>query len=137
MYGELHQNKSLTIFIYLFVTICWWNISPWGGIIYTEVSASALSWFIRYMYIYYWNLQFLNNIITPINKTKVRLLPGVIGDLRLCWLSCLGFLVYFYKDFHLDSNHLIMSIPNEGYFRNVSFTINLISTFLLKYILTS
>ena len=34
------------------------------GIIRPEVSASALTWFIRY--IYYWNLQFLNNVI--INK---------------------------------------------------------------------
>ena len=33
------------------------------------VSASALTWFIRYMYD--WNLQFLNNVI--INKTKVLL----------------------------------------------------------------
>ena len=33
------------------------------------VSASALTWFIRY--IYDWNLQFLNNVI--INKTKVLL----------------------------------------------------------------
>ena len=34
------------------------------------VSVSALTWFIRY--IYYWNLQFLNNVI--IDKTKVLLL---------------------------------------------------------------
>jgi hypothetical protein len=44
------------------------------GIIHPVVSASALTWFIRY--IYYRNLQFLNNVI--INKTKV-LLPH-IGD---------------------------------------------------------
>jgi hypothetical protein len=34
-----------------------------------EVSASALTWFVRY--IYYGNLQFLNNVI--INKTEVLL----------------------------------------------------------------
>ena len=35
-------------------------------------SASALTWFIRYnVYIYYWNLQFLNNV--TINKTKIHL----------------------------------------------------------------
>jgi hypothetical protein len=39
------------------------------GIIHPVVSAKALTWFIRY--IYYWNLQFLNNVI--INKTKVLL----------------------------------------------------------------
>ena len=50
------------------------------GIIRSVVGASALTWFIRY--IYYWNLQFLNNVI--INKTEV-LLPQ-IGDLisRFC-----------------------------------------------------
>jgi hypothetical protein len=42
------------------------------GIIRPVVSASGLTWFIRY--IYFWNLQFLNNVI--INKTKV-LLPQV------------------------------------------------------------
>jgi len=48
----------------------WVNTSAGGvlvpeGIIRPVVSASALTWFIRY--IYYWNLQFLNNVI--INKT--------------------------------------------------------------------
>jgi hypothetical protein len=52
----------------------WVNTSAGGvfvpqGIIRPVVSASALTWFIRY--IYYWNLQFLNNVI--INKTKVLL----------------------------------------------------------------
>jgi hypothetical protein len=51
--------------------LCWWTISP-RGIIRPVVSASALTWFIRY--IYYWNLQFLNNV--NVNKTKV-LLPQV------------------------------------------------------------
>ena len=36
-------------------------------IIRPVVSASALTWFI--IYFYYWNLQFLNNVI--VNKTKV------------------------------------------------------------------
>jgi hypothetical protein len=59
----------------------WVDISAGGllvlrGIIRPIVSsASALTWFIRYnVYMYYWNLQFLNNVI--INKTKV-LLPQV------------------------------------------------------------
>ena len=42
------------------------------GIIHQVVRASAMTWFIRY--IYYWNLQFLNNVI--IYKAKV-LLPQV------------------------------------------------------------
>ena len=42
------------------------------GIIHPVVSASARPWII--IYIYYWNLQFLNNAI--INKTKV-LLPQI------------------------------------------------------------
>ena len=50
----------------------WVNTSAGGvfvpqGNIRPVVSASALTWFIRY--IYYWKLQFLNNVI--INKTKV------------------------------------------------------------------
>ena len=39
------------------------------GNICPVVSASALTWFIRY--IHYWYLQFLNNVI--INKTKILL----------------------------------------------------------------
>ena len=39
------------------------------GIIRPVVSASAPTWLVRY--IYYWNFQFLNNVI--INKTKVLL----------------------------------------------------------------
>ena len=52
----------------------WVNTSA-GGVLVPEsiigpvVNASALTWFIRY--IYCWNLQFLNNVI--INKTKVLL----------------------------------------------------------------
>ena len=37
--------------------------------IFINSSASSLTWFIRY--IYYWNLQVLNNVI--INKTKILL----------------------------------------------------------------
>jgi hypothetical protein len=48
------------------------GLSVTEGIIRPVVSASELTWFI--IYIYYWNLQFLNNVI--INKTKV-LLPQV------------------------------------------------------------
>jgi hypothetical protein len=51
---------------------CWWTIVP-EDIFRPVVSASALTWFI--IYIYYWNLQFLNNVI--INKTKV-LLPQAL-----------------------------------------------------------
>jgi hypothetical protein len=39
------------------------------GIIHPVITVSALTWFIRY--IYYWNLQLLNNVI--IIKTKVLL----------------------------------------------------------------
>ena len=57
----------------------WVNTSAGGvfvsqGIIRPVVSASALTWFIRY--IYYWNLQFLNNV--SINKTKVLLLQAYV-----------------------------------------------------------
>ena len=47
--------------------ICAGELLVHEGIIHPVVSASALTWFIRY--IYYWILQFLNNVI--IIKTKV------------------------------------------------------------------
>ena len=56
-----------------------------GGICQV-VSASTLTWFIRY--IYYWNLQFLNNII--IKKTKV-LLPQAYVTLTDYYLAFQSF----------------------------------------------
>jgi hypothetical protein len=44
-----------------------WVDTSAGGLLVLD--ASALTWFIRY--IYYWNLQFLNNVI--IHKTKALL----------------------------------------------------------------
>ena len=69
----------------------WVNTSAGGilvpeGIIRPVVSASALTWFIRY--IYYWNLQFLNNVI--INKTKV-LLPQAYVTLADYYLAFQSF----------------------------------------------
>ena len=60
--------------IYVFNHYHWFDTSASGllvpeGMIRPEVSASALTWFVRY--IYYGNLQFLNNVI--INKTEVLL----------------------------------------------------------------
>jgi len=59
------------------------------GIILPVVSASALTRFTRY--IYYWNLQFLNNVI--IIKTKGLHSSGIYGLSRF-WLSCLGPFVF-------------------------------------------
>jgi hypothetical protein len=69
----------------------WVNTSAGGvfvpqGIIRPVVSASALTWFIRY--IYYWNFQFLNNVI--INKTKV-LLPQAYVTLADYYLAFQSF----------------------------------------------
>jgi len=60
-----------------FQCICLVDTSAGGqlvleGITRLVVSASVLTWFIRY--IFYWNLQFINNVI--INKTMV-LIPHV------------------------------------------------------------
>jgi hypothetical protein len=52
------------------------------------IIVSTLTWSIRY--IYFWNLQFLNNIITCIIKTKI---------LGLFWLCCLSPLVYLLPNF--------------------------------------
>jgi hypothetical protein len=69
------RNASCALnWISTFYCYHWVDTSPGGllvpeGIIRPVVSVSALTWFIRY--IYYWNLQFLNNVI--IDKTKVLL----------------------------------------------------------------
>jgi hypothetical protein len=71
----LCKHIPLYIFYFLSIPRYHWIDTSAGellvteGIIHLVVSDSALTWFIRY--IYYWNLQFLNNVI--INKTKVPL----------------------------------------------------------------
>ena len=68
-------------------------------------------------YVFYWNLQFLNNVI--INKTKVLLPPG-IGDRRRFWITCLGpFGLLSLKDILIIwlSSLLIMSVPDDGVVR--------------------
>ena len=56
------------------------------GMIHPVVSASALTWYIRYIY-FLQKLQFLNNVI--INKTKV-FLPHVYMNFSRFLLSCFG-----------------------------------------------
>ena len=75
-------------------------------------------------YNFYWNLQFLNNVI--IHKTKV--LP-----LRHMWpYTTLAILFRSYGFIGLKNvNYFFtLSVPDEGYSRNASCTLNLISTFL-------
>ena len=58
-----------------------------------------------------------------------------IGDHSRFWLFCLGTLVFIApKDFKVIwlSNSLALSVPDESYFRYVSWALHLISTFLLK-----
>jgi hypothetical protein len=82
--------------------LCWWTISPrsYRGLLVPEViirpvvSVLALTSFIRY--IWYWNLEFLNNVI--IIKTKV-LLPQAWVTLAKCVRSSLGPLVYLLRNF--------------------------------------
>ena len=97
----------------IFSDVCLYNIS------------SALTWFIRY--VYYSKLQFLYNTI--INKTKVS---SGIGDHNRFWRSCLGPWVSLLPKLEIIwlSNLSIFGVPEEGYSRNVSCTLNLISTFL-------
>ena len=85
----------------------WWTISPGGY--------HLPSRFIRY--IYYWNLQFLNNVIKI--KTKILLLQSRVTSSELdylvqaLWFSC----SQHFKIIWL-SNYFTMSIPKEGYARN-------------------
>jgi hypothetical protein len=56
---EAIKPKGLFLFLSLGRYLCWWIIGT-EGIICPVVSVSALTWFLRY--IFYWNLQFLNNV---------------------------------------------------------------------------
>ena len=75
---HLKNNQVLNYKGHLTLYLCWWNIS-------TE-SIIRPVWFIRY--IYYWNLQFLNNVI--INKTKVFLPQTYVT------MAGFGYHVWFY-----------------------------------------
>ena len=54
------QHRWPTILFFFIISI------PWGY--YIIVSASTLTWFIRY--IYYWKIQFLDNVISPHDKHR-------------------------------------------------------------------
>jgi hypothetical protein len=87
------------------------------GIILPVVSASVMTWFIRY--IYYWNLQFLNHVI--IIKTSV-LLPQAPKKVLL---SAFPFLPEYHKVFSFISTttiYYIHTLWNKHYdvsYRNV------------------
>ena len=80
-----HYIRSLGFYCYYLV-----NTSVGGLLILPRVvSASTLTWFIRY--IYYWNLQFLNNV----HYQDYGQSASGIGNCSQFWLSCLVPLVYF------------------------------------------
>jgi hypothetical protein len=106
-------NRQTLLFLSLGRYLYWWSIS--SEII---ISPSSL-WFI--IYIYYWNLQLLNNIV--INKTMVLLSQVQVylaGRLWLCWL---GSLVLLPRKHIWFSNLSMLSVPDEGYSRNLPCTI--------------
>ena len=123
--------------------LCWWIINPRGvPSTHPVVSASTLTWFIRY--IYYWNLQFLKNEI--IIKTKVLLpTPGNISwfwlsywvtlvnsdyPIETLWLPCSQRLLHFYlsfQSFNLERTYWWL------FHQHVMYTI-LISTCLINEI---
>jgi hypothetical protein len=61
-----------------------------GWIIRPMISASVLTWFIRY--IFYRNLHFLNHVII----TKIKMSSLGIGDLSRFWLACVDPLAFFF-----------------------------------------
>jgi hypothetical protein len=88
-------------------------------------SASDLSWFTRYINAY--NLQFLHNVIywdQSISDT------GILSWFRLFYL---GSLFYCFQKTvkYLDFQSFSMYVPREGYYRNASFALSLISEFVL------
>ena len=81
-------NFQLSIQISRYSKHYWVDTSPGGllvlaGILRSVVSAETLNWFIRYTY--YWNVQFLYNVI--IDKTKVLHSQAYV-TLEDLWLSC-------------------------------------------------
>ena len=99
------------------------------GITRSVVSASVLTWFI--IYIYYRNLQFLNNVI--INKTKVLHHQALV---TLADFEYPVFVFWFHCpqnfELYLDFHSSILSIRYGGHSINASCALNLISTFSLQ-----
>ena len=58
------------------------------SLIHPIINFSAPTWFVRYIYIYHWNLQFLDNVI--LIKTKVTLPQAYVTLVEL------GYSVWFY-----------------------------------------
>jgi hypothetical protein len=101
-------NRQTLLFLSLGRYLYWWSIS-------SEIIISPSSqWFI--IYIYYWNLQLLNNIV--INKTMVLIPQVQVSLASRLWLCCLGHLVLLLRKHIWLSNLSILSVPYEGYSRN-------------------
>jgi hypothetical protein len=96
---KAQQPLTSMLRFYIFITITGWTIVP-EGIIRPVVSVSVLTWFIRY--IYYWNLQFLNNVLWFYCSQNFKII----------WFSNLRFLC----------------VPDDVYSRNASCVLNLIFT---------
>ena len=73
-------NLISTFYYYHWVDTSAGGILIIDGIILPVVSASELTWFIRY--IYYWNLHLRNNVIINITKVLFQ------NDLSRFWLTC-------------------------------------------------
>ena len=99
---KAQQPLTSMLRFYIFITITGWTIVP-EGIIRPVVSVSVLTWFI--IYIYYLNLQFLNNVLGPL----VLLLPKT--------LKLFGFQIFRF-----------LCVSDDVYSRNVSCVLNLIFT---------
>ena len=90
------------------------------------VSDSALTWLIRYIFLYF---QFLNNVI--IINTKVILSHVLVTLVDLNPVSLL--LPDFYIIWH--SNNFAFSVPDKGYSKNGPCALNLISTYFSFHML--
>ena len=91
--------------------------------IYLELSLwveTLLTWFIRYIYLFF-ILQFLNNVII----INAKVLPSQ------AWvtLSNFGQHVFWIPKLFLHYNLLIMTVPDEGYSRHAPCPLHLIYTF--------
>jgi len=87
-------------------------------LVFTLIKIFNQNYDIQYIKSVNWNLQFLHNVI--IIKT-LGTSPSGIGNNRL---SCLYPLLFFPSKIYISFGCFFKSIPDEGYSRNTSYTLN-------------
>ena len=76
----------------------------------------------------------LKVVLNTVNQTKPTLVHDNFSQFWISCLGCFGFIAPIYCSIVLNSSISTLSVhvPDEGYSRNVSYTLTLISTFLFE-----